>query len=655
MGNIGEYDKKKLILNGYDLGMIARTQPQGNVKVHSGYIEMGNCFVTFLNVYKFPKNQLPFFWLAPIVNQDGVIATLSIGTENAAEIKPDIDRALGELYSRINDDKIMPTDQMQAVQDQQQLFELYNNMYSSSETLKKIFLRLMVYDTTHEGLFKHVEAIIENYYAFSMARFIDEQPYELQSLWMPISEQERLPNKRKGKLIESYDLGGSYPFDYINCIDEGGTYFGHTLTNGAFIFNPYRLSGKRTRAFSLVAGNSGMGKSTFLQMLNDDAFDRGNFICNFDVTGEYIESTKKQNGVIINTASEGNRVNMFEIFPTVTDADGNISEIGSFNQNVNKIKTVAHIMEPSLTPHDLNLLDNLLIDFYIKEEMWTENPKHNSEKIKVLGLPHEQYPTLEGFIIFLEWEQDSIKNNLSSDQQQITSINNIVQTFKKMQSKHSDIFDGFTNIPDLSKEKVITFDMSGVKAISSGSTSESLFQAQFFSYLSLISSNVLLNGKKYRSRIKNGELHDDNLSFNIDYYYINIDEAEDYFKVNFPDVVNMLANMMEQMRKNYCAITLAFPTLKDIYIDNSTTTKYEEYSMAVNKIFGLFQYFHFFNLPSNDITSLKKYFEKNSSVSIEQLDTLQELEKGDILTIISGERSYRWQTDITQKQFETYR
>ena len=198
--------------------------------------------------------------------------------------------------------------------------------------------------------------------------------------------------------------------------------------------------------------------------------------------------------------------------------------------------------------------------------------------------------------------------------------------------------------------------MSAVKAMSTTSSDNKLFQAQFFSYLSLISSHTVNNGKKIRQKIKNHQLVDDQLGMNIDYYYINIDETEDYFQLQFPDVVAVLANFMEEMRKNYVGITLAFPTLKDILISNETGSKeYFEYQQAVNKIFGLIQYYHLFQLSNGDQKAISEYFKRNRSVTIEQLDTLKNLEPHQLLTTIVGERSYRWETQLLDEQLARYK
>ncbi|TPR13715.1 hypothetical protein DY052_07585 [Apilactobacillus timberlakei] len=649
------YDKQKMIRAGYDLDFISKVQPAGNFKEHPSYIQIGGTFITFIDVYKFPKTDLSLFWLSGIINSSDInaISFLSVGTENSQKIRSQFNQSVNEMNSRLQDPTMSAATQFEANQSGVDLYDMYKNISNGSETMKKIRLKLMVYAPSIDELHQQVQMLKETHFGFSMTNFVDEQGFDYQSMFMPESEQEYQPNKRRSHLVESYDLGAGYPFDYTNLNDDAGTYFGYTNTMGEFVFNPYYTHNNRTHSFSLVAGSTGVGKSTFLKMLNDDAFKRGQYICNFDVTGEHISNTLEQGGIVIDTSDDGNKVNMFEIFPTVADHSGNnIDVIGSFNQNISKIKTIAHIMDRSLDHADLSILDNEIVQFYIDRAMWFNNPKDHIDEINILSLPHNQYPRLEEFLMFL-------KNELSTtnDTYITKSLNKLIITFGNMEKRYPDIFDCYTSdtMDDLSNQKVIDFDMSKVKSQSSGLDAQ-VFQALFFSYLSLVSSQVVTNGKAFRNKIANGETTDDHLGMNIDYYYINIDEAQNYFNPDFPDVVNVLANMMEEMRKNYCAITFTFPSLQDILLDDDK--KFSEndraYSKAVNKIFGLFQYYHFFRLTSKDVDKLKQEFNKSSSVSTEQLDIVNNLDKYELITIINGGSSYQWKTDLSKEQIARY-
>lgn len=651
-----EYDKNKMADAGYDLDFIARTQPEGNFKVRPGYIQQGNTFIAYVDVYKYPRTDLPLFWLSGILNNSEVdaISFLSIGTVNSQKVRNAFNSSINELNSRLQDKNMSAATKVDAIDEGKELYDMFRGITKGSDSLKSINLRIMVYAPSLDKLYRNIDTLRDICYSYSMTRFIDEQEYDYRSMLMSYSTQlEKLPKRSNIPKVLAYDLGAGYPFDYTSLDDEAGTYFGHTQTMGKFALNPYSTKGNRTCSFSLIAGSTGQGKSTFVKMLNDDAFMRGNNICNFDVNGEFISNTKDQYGLIIDTEDKGNRINIFEVFPTVTDHTGTKTDtISSFNQNISKIKTIAHIMNPDLTNTDLGLLDSLISDFYIHDGMWFNNPKEHLDELNILNLPHNQYPRLDDFVHYIQ-NQAEIRNDSSSQK----SLEQIILTFENMEKRWSDVFDNYTsdNLDDLIGQKVIDFDMSNIKSQSMGADSR-VFQAQFFNYLSLVSSQVVSNGKLMRNKISNGEIDDDKLGMNVNYYYINIDEAQNYFDKDAPDVTNALANMMEEMRKNFCAITLTFPTLEDILpsSDNATTSNERAYQKAIGKIFGLFQYHHFFKLPSKDIDRLKNVFKKSSSISPEQLDAINNLEQYQLVTIIDGGTSYQWETELTSNQLELY-
>ncbi|WP_164906326.1 hypothetical protein [Lactiplantibacillus plantarum] len=67
-----------------------------------------------------------------------------------------------------------------------------------------------------------------------------------------------------------------------------------------------------------------------------------------------------------------------------------------------------------------------------------------------------------------------------------------------MMTKDGDIFNGITTIPDFSKIKAVVFNCSGLK-----NNGEATFNAQVYSALSLLSADIINNGKKYRTLYNN--------------------------------------------------------------------------------------------------------------------------------------------------------
>ena len=72
---------------------------------------------------------------------------------------------------------------------------------------------------------------------FRSTIFLNEQEWEWQSLFTSYDQQQKLPNRRRGKEIPSLSIAGGYPFHFTSLQDATGTYYGTTDTNGSVIFD----------------------------------------------------------------------------------------------------------------------------------------------------------------------------------------------------------------------------------------------------------------------------------------------------------------------------------------------------------------------------------------------------------------------------------
>lgn len=632
--------RQQLERDGYDLDLITATQPQGNIQFRATYTRIGTGYVACLQVYRYPNKNLLDFWLNPLINKKNVISVVSIGTEDKHKIQEALKNSIDEQKSRISS-KERTAANMESINDFQDQTKLLDRITTQNEVVKRLYTRLFVYAGTLNELEQRVDQIQREISDFSTAVFVGEQKQEYQAILTPASKQYLLDNNRKGTPISAYDLSGSYYFNHVFLDDPNGSYFGYSKTGGAILLDLFRRTSHRTRTFTFITGNAGMGKSTFLKKLNDDMFARGYFIRNFDVANEYLEQTRDQGGTILTLDGRENRINPFEIFPTVTNEDGSqVDEINSFNQHVNKLKNMFAFMNSSATSDDLAMLENLIIDFYIQQGLWTKNPQAHPERIHTIGLPPEQYPILSDFLVFLNQEERAFRNE-SRTMTQLDSMTRIIRTFQRMKSPEGDMFDGTTSVPDFENKQVVTFDISGLKE-----HGNDVFNAQVFSILNLMSAHIISNGKKYRNLVKAGKIH----SEDIPRYYMNIDEAENLITPTFSFGVETLASLMEQMRKNYCGITIAAPTIKDLIPD--TVNSDSPYLRAVRKMFSLMQYRGFFQLSDDDLPALARAL--GGSTTKEELVAITKLEKKQLLFNINGDRNIVFTVQATKDELQRY-
>ena len=101
-----EYKKKpqQYALEGYDLDMISRIQPQGGIKFKERFVETGAGYQGCLLIYDFP-NDVSGHWLNSIINTEGVIGVVDYQSEDNTEVMNTINRSIKEQYSRIAESK----------------------------------------------------------------------------------------------------------------------------------------------------------------------------------------------------------------------------------------------------------------------------------------------------------------------------------------------------------------------------------------------------------------------------------------------------------------------------------------------------------------------------------------------------------------------
>lgn len=637
--------KRKEILRltqaGYDLDFLARIQPQGNLKRHARYLEMGDGYVTCLRVYKYPAHGLMPFWGVPLTNNDATMAVISLGTEDRTEILKQLSRSATEQKIRVSG-KAKEMDNVEASGTYMDQMRLMSQISQANEVMKRVYMRIFVYAPTLAELEKRTKRLIRENGQFMMARYADEQLSDFESIFIPTMQEQDMLNHPVGVPISARSMSGSYPFNHVKLEDPNGSYYGYTRTSGEVMFDPFQRDRHRTRSFFFVTGNAGMGKSTLLKKLNDDVFARGAYIRNFDVSSEYTDQTRDQNGVIIKLDQPENMINPFEVFPTVVNDDGTVDEINSFAQHVTKLKNFFKFLSEDANSDDMTMLDSWIQDFYIDQNLWVRNPQQNARSIRITGLDHDMYPTLRDFVLYANERQRKAERDprMRLTSNMVTSMNRITSTFANIEESKGDMFDGITQFRDLTNEQVVTFNIQGLLA-----QGKPIFNAQIYSVLTLLSADIIKNGMKLRQQLKNGTLD----MYSIPWYYLNVDEVENIINPKFTFGVEFLASMMEQMRKNFCAITMAAPTIKDLIMNGNS---HDPYVLAVQKIFSLFQIRFFFQISDDDLPRLQMAL--GGSTTTDELQRLTKLEKTEVLMNINGDRNVQFKVEITHDEERRY-
>lgn len=173
-------------------------------------------------------------------------------------------------------------------------------------------------------------------------------------------------------------------------------------------------------------------------------------------------------------------LNPFEVFGEKHD------EMNLFAAQTEKIILMALMMvngdvkDESLIRTELN---DLLADFYIDQKMWVKDASDvvNRTQVKLVGLPHEEYPRLPEFIAYIKQEYETLANgdrNEPARQERLKLLHGI---FKEMLANNGDIFDAITSdrIDDADYDSRVIYDFSALRT-----RGDNVAMAQFVNVLS---------------------------------------------------------------------------------------------------------------------------------------------------------------------------
>ncbi|HEL0588536.1 TPA: virulence factor [Streptococcus equi subsp. zooepidemicus] len=638
--------ERQLIKEGYDLALLSTIQPHGNVTFLKSdrYFEAGDGLHTTLHYYGYPASDLPRFWLTDLLQLPDTIAFLSLYRQDNQEIKTVLEDSIEEKATRLSDNAKVVANQTELSQIRE-LTQLHQEIERTNLATFGMYTRVYVSDQTREGLFEQVTNLKNKTSKYKATILLGEQDLEYQAPFVPASLQQDLPNHRKGTFIRVYDLAGGYPFNHTKLEDERGSYFGWTPTKGAVNFDFLHRDDRRTRSFMIVSGNPKMGQRSFLLKQTDDLYAKGHFIRNLDASGMFTDQTKEQKGLVLDLSGETNRINPFQIFPTVTKDNGiEVDEEKSYQQHLQKLKNLFQLLNSEVTGDDLATFGKLVNDFYIDEvRIWYRNPALHDGELRATQLVAEEYPILSDFILFLEDRKRQGQTRKHPDELELKTINRALNTFEELLSSHAAIFEGTTAFQDISTEQVVTFDLSGLV------DSPHLLNAQVFSLLSLMSADMVNNAKQCRQKLK----ADSQLTeMDMPHYIVTISDAQTLINPQYEQSVSLLATVIDRMGYNFAGVILAVHSLEGILLESNQMSAKDPYVLAVRRMFGLMQYRVFAQTDETSIGLLSNAL--HGAMNASELETLPKLAKGQLFMNIAGVKNIVFNQQFLAQELERY-
>ncbi len=617
--------------NNLDEELFSHIQPAGGITFKDpSYITTGDGYVRCLHIYKLPKI-LDDFWLDHIFNIKNAIVTMDISTKDSAEVKKNINKSLKEEFARSRTAKDF-MEAYDAEMRKEELQSLYDELSSMGEVMKVVDLRIFVKGRNLVELDEECEAIIKQLESnsFMTATLLNEGKREWQSMFESATTSHSKPFSMNGFPLLTDQIAFGNPYCYSELLDETGDLIGFTPVDGAVLFDEFTKTESRKHYNSLVVGDMGSGKSTYLKKRFKANAAKGNYLRTFDVTGEFKKLTKEFGGKIIKCNGTDGMLNPLEILK------GGDDDYTSYSKHIAKVSTFYRCLTDKTDDETFINLENYLREFYEKFELVPQEGR------SITGRPAKTYPIFSDFEAFLKEKIDELRDvpsNSEADKAIIRHkaviLTSLLDITTKIISSNGHMFNGHTSVDNIVDEKIVTFDISDIKDAGAA------FTAQMFNMVSLCWDNAVNNGAIMK------ELYDSKTIEGKDAtcFLVLIDESHRWVNTSMPQILTLLIQYLREARKYFAGITFASQSIRD-YMPEGENGPYVD---LLRTLFELTQYKLMFRQDSSTMPLLNKVFD--NALSFSQLEQIPYLNTGDTILAISGDRSIKFKVYL-DKEYE---
>lgn len=311
-----------------------------------------------------------------------------------------------------------------------------------------VHFRLMVIAPTLDKLDTAVSKIsrtyIDRFATLSAAPYFGEQRRELSRLFHNNSAKEG-----SGFYMTSTEYAGEYALVTHGLEDPEGEYVGQMVgdvNNAAVLFNTdgYR----RTVVIADESYDANYSERVHATALWGSKLSQSCMLSNhrcvhliLDGTNMDLIGPKFKNLTYKLDLNRGD-VNMFEMFGNRED------QLAIFPSQMQKLILMAE-QAYETTDSDRSIirgsLEEIATDFYIDNRMWYANAASNIDKLRIVGIPHNQVPKLEMFCSYLDMAYKSMVNKSARDDEKLHALSVLSITFKNLLSNNGDLFNTITS------------------------------------------------------------------------------------------------------------------------------------------------------------------------------------------------------------------
>lgn len=298
------------------------------------------------------------------------------------------------------------------------------------------------------------------------------------------------PRKQIGKNygFTSTEFAGEYNFVTHGITDDTGKYIGQLVgdvNSSAVLWD----IDKYQRHVVFAAGQDAETLS--------ETFDhvRASTMWGTKVAQEALLNNHRVVNLVLNDAKLNLGVDLSDITATVSLNNGEINpfevfgqdedELQSFAMLTNKVRLMTSQLNRDISTQALETLSQQLQKYYIQEGLWSNNAQKNRKNLRLVGLPHKQYPLMHKFTTYLKSARRSNRGTLDAAEAEETRL--LYNIFNRMVVENGDLFDKPTSdvLDSVDSASMVNYDLSSLLIRSRG-----VAMAQFVNVLGYATSSL---------------------------------------------------------------------------------------------------------------------------------------------------------------------
>lgn len=327
-----------------------------------------------------------------------------------------------------------------------------------------VHMRLLVKAPSLKRLDDAVERIermyIERFATLRAAPYHGEQRQELSKLFAPNNDK-----RGKGFGFTSVEYAGSHSLVTNGLNDAGGEYVGHMI--GDVNTSAVLLDVNGYDHHVVVAGedvNKYLGRN-YVSNSWGSKISQAALVENGKVVHLVLDNTNldqmgpRLDAITARLDMHSGDINMFEMFGEHED------ELAIFPTHLEKLVLMTEqIHESNEADRSIiqGALKDTLIEFYVDKNMWARNAKANRDKLRLVGIPHDQVPRLQDLVTYFDTRYKALVNAQAKDQDQVRSYAVLGSVFRSMLDANGSLFNTHTNdsIDGVAQARRVVYDFS---------------------------------------------------------------------------------------------------------------------------------------------------------------------------------------------------